>query len=154
MKTYDVIQRFLVLWEGLERQEWKMSEDISLRPAFCPPTLIAKLTQLVFDWKVGRWRRQRWLEIPWQISEGSEDAKTHLELSKRETSERNKLCKLETLTWFVQAYDIEGLLSGSVVKNLPAMQEMQEMRVQFLGQKDPLEKGIATRSSILACRIP
>ena len=36
-------------------------------------------------------------------------------------------------------------------KNLPAMQETQ---VQSLGQKDPLEKGMATRSSILAWRIP
>ena len=36
------------------------------------------------------------------------------------------------------------------VKNLPAMQETQEMQVQFLGQEDPLEKGMATHSSILA----
>ena len=28
------------------------------------------------------------------------------------------------------------------------------MRVQFLRQEDPLEEGIATYSSILACRIP
>ena len=39
---------------------------------------------------------------------------------------------------------------GSVVKNLPAVQEMQ---VWFLGQEDPLEKGIATHSSILDWRI-
>ena len=31
---------------------------------------------------------------------------------------------------------------------------MQEMWVQPLGQEDPLEKGIATNSSILAWRIP
>ena len=37
------------------------------------------------------------------------------------------------------------------VKNLPAMQEMQ---VQSLGQKDPLEEGMATQSRILAWRIP
>ena len=37
------------------------------------------------------------------------------------------------------------------VKNLPAMQETQ---VQSLGQEDPLEKGMATDSSILAWRIP
>ena len=49
---------------------------------------------------------------------------------------------------------MEGLLSGSVVKNSPAMREMQELRVQSLGQEDPLEKGIATHSSILAWRIP
>jgi len=39
----------------------------------------------------------------------------------------------------------------SVVKNLPAMQEMQ---VQSLGQEDTLEKEMATHSSILAWRIP
>ena len=33
------------------------------------------------------------------------------------------------------------------------MQDMQEMRVQFLGQEDPLEKEMATHSSILAWRI-
>ena len=49
---------------------------------------------------------------------------------------------------------MEGLLSGSVVKNSPAMREMQELRVQSLGQEDPLEKGIATHSSILAWKIP
>ena len=31
---------------------------------------------------------------------------------------------------------------------------MQETQVQFLGQEDPLEKGQATHSSILAWRIP
>ena len=37
------------------------------------------------------------------------------------------------------------------VKKWPAMWETQ---VQFLGQEDPLEKGMATHFSILACRIP
>ena len=36
-------------------------------------------------------------------------------------------------------------------KNLPAM---KETRVQSLDQEDPLEKGMATHSSILAWRIP
>jgi len=38
-----------------------------------------------------------------------------------------------------------------MVKNQPAMQEPQ---VQSLGQEDPLEKRMATRSSILGWRIP
>ena len=38
-----------------------------------------------------------------------------------------------------------------MVRNLPAM---QETRVQSLGQEDPLEKGMATYSSVLAWRIP
>ena len=37
------------------------------------------------------------------------------------------------------------------IKNLPAMQEMQ---VRYLGKGDPLEKGMATYSSIPAWRIP
>ena len=40
------------------------------------------------------------------------------------------------------------------VKNLPAMQEMQEMWVRSLGWEDPLEEGMATHSSIPAQRIP
>ena len=40
------------------------------------------------------------------------------------------------------------------VKNVPAMQEMLEIWVQFLGQENPLEEGTATHSSILAWRIP
>ena len=43
---------------------------------------------------------------------------------------------------------------GSVVRNLPVMQEMQEMQVQSLVQEDPLEEEMATRSSILARKIP
>ena len=43
---------------------------------------------------------------------------------------------------------------GSKVKDAPAMQEMQEMSVQSLGLEDPLEKEMATHSSILAGKIP
>ena len=42
-------------------------------------------------------------------------------------------------------------LMAQMVKNLPAIQEIQ---VRSLGQEDPLEKGMATYSSILAWRIP
>ena len=38
-----------------------------------------------------------------------------------------------------------------MVKNVPAMQETQ---VRSLGQEDPLEKNMATHSSILAWKIP
>ena len=41
-----------------------------------------------------------------------------------------------------------------MVKNPPAMKETQETWVRFLGQKDPLEKEIATHSSVLAWEIP
>ena len=43
---------------------------------------------------------------------------------------------------------------GTVVKNLPAIQETQETRVQSVGQEDPLEEEMATHSSILAWKIP
>ena len=38
-----------------------------------------------------------------------------------------------------------------IVKNLPVMQETW---IWSMGQEDPLEKGMATHSSILAWRIP
>ena len=38
-----------------------------------------------------------------------------------------------------------------MVKNLPAMKETW---IQSMGQKDPLEKGMATHSGILAWKIP
>ena len=42
-------------------------------------------------------------------------------------------------------------LVAQMAKNLPAI---QETRVRFLGLEDPLEKGMAIHSSILAWRIP
>ena len=44
-----------------------------------------------------------------------------------------------------------GLPRGSVVKNLPAVQELQ---ARSLGWEDPLEEGMATLFSVLAWRIP
>ena len=44
-----------------------------------------------------------------------------------------------------------GFPCGSLVKNVPAIWETW---VQSLGWDDPLEKGKATHSSILAWRIP
>ena len=51
----------------------------------------------------------------------------------------------ETLTWRWAS------LVAQMVKNLP---KVQETRVQALAREDPLEKGMATHSSILAWRIP
>ena len=42
-------------------------------------------------------------------------------------------------------------LLAQMVKNLPVMQETW---IQYLAQEDPLEKGMATHSSILSWRIP
>jgi len=45
---------------------------------------------------------------------------------------------------------IEASLVAQLVKNPPAIQEIP---VRFLGQEDPLEKGMAIHFSILAWRI-
>ena len=45
---------------------------------------------------------------------------------------------------------MQASLVAQLVKNLPVM---QKTLVQFLGQEDPLEEGIATHCSILAWRI-
>ena len=46
---------------------------------------------------------------------------------------------------------IEASLEVQLVKNLPAI---QKTGVRFLGWEDPLEKGMATHSNILAWVIP
>ena len=48
-------------------------------------------------------------------------------------------------------YSVKGFPGGSAVKNLPAMQATW---IQSPGREDPLEKRMATHSSILAWRIP
>ena len=50
----------------------------------------------------------------------------------------------------IQHADYWASLVAQTEKNLPAM---QETRVQSLGQVDPLEKGMATCSNLLAWRI-
>ena len=47
-----------------------------------------------------------------------------------------------------------GFPGGSVAKNPPAIQELQEIQFRSLGREDSLEKGMATHSSVLAWRIP
>ena len=56
-----------------------------------------------------------------------------------------------TMTYSILCFYIWASLVAQMVKNLPAMQETQ---VQSLGWEDPLKKGMATHSSILAWRIP
>ena len=53
--------------------------------------------------------------------------------------------------WYVCFWVFPG---GSVVKNLPEMQETQEMWVLALCWQDPLEEGMAAHSNILAGKIP
>ena len=56
----------------------------------------------------------------------------------------------KTGSWCL-SFPIKASLVAKLVKNPPAM---QETRVWSLGQEDPLEKGMATHSSILAGKIP
>ena len=67
------------------------------------------------------------------------------------SSHTEKSTKIINLSYMFFVIHSNLLPSGLVVKNLPAMQEMQ---VQSLGQEDPLEKEMATHSSILAWEIP
>ena len=61
---------------------------------------------------------------------------------KTEKQKRNRRIKLR---------ETGASLVAQMVRNLPAT---KETRVQSLSWKDPLEKGMATYSSILAWRIP
>ena len=54
--------------------------------------------------------------------------------------------------WTLESMFISDFPGGLVAKNPPPA--MQETWVQALGQEDPLEKEMATHSSILAWRIP
>ena len=59
---------------------------------------------------------------------------------------------LSKLLNFSGSYPLHGVsLVAQMVKSLP---EMQRPRVQFLGREDPVEKEMATYSSILAWKIP
>ena len=51
-------------------------------------------------------------------------------------------------------HSFRGFPGGSVVKNLLAMQEPQEMWVRSLGWEDLLEKEMATHSGTLAWKMP
>ena len=57
--------------------------------------------------------------------------------------------------WNVITLPLPGLAKGGAVvqmaKNMPAK---REIRLRALGREDPLEKGMATHSSILAWKIP
>ena len=50
----------------------------------------------------------------------------------------------------IGAHVWEGFPSGSAAKSPPVMQKTEEMWAWSLGQEDPLEEEMATRSSILA----
>ena len=63
-------------------------------------------------------------------------------ISKVPDNQYGRLYRLNGFSW--------ACLLAQMVKNPPAMQETW---VRSLGQEDPLEEGMATHSSVLACRI-
>ena len=75
---------------------------------------------------------------------------------KKETNTHKKkyllidICIMK-LYYILHMHTIWNSLVVQMIKNLPAMQETP---IWSLGQDDPLEKGMATHSSILAWRIP
>ena len=64
---------------------------------------------------------------------------------------RYKIIRKSKISNFCPWPVVMGILGGSVVKNLPAMQKTW---VPSIDQWDPLEKGMTTHSSILAWEIP
>ena len=55
---------------------------------------------------------------------------------------------------YASAASVSVSQMATVVKNLLANVVRHKRGVQYLGREDPLEKGMATHSSILAWRIP
>ena len=72
----------------------------------------------------------------------------------------NRFCAcsaaITVLLFFVCLFDVIMPLDGAslVVQTIKSLPAMQETWVLSLGQEDPLEKGMATYSSILVWRIP
>ena len=62
-----------------------------------------------------------------------------------------KLVYIRRVGFAPKSHRERASLMAQMVKNLPTMLETW---VRSLGQKDPLEKGMATHSCILAWRIP
>ena len=62
--------------------------------------------------------------------------------------------KQSSLCYTVGPYYFIHSSVAQQVKQLPAMQETQEMQAQSLGWEDPLEEEMAIHSSILAWKIP
>ena len=67
-----------------------------------------------------------------------------------ELEPKHSAARAQALDLFCSTTQLTSLVA-QMVKNPPAVQETQ---VRSLGQEDPLEKGMATHSSILARKIP
>ena len=87
-----------------------------------------------------------WYYYIWYLKKYTLTVIGRLWISHRINSKIQSICTV----WYFILCEVASLVT-QMVKNRPAMQETW---VQSLGQKDPLEKGMTTHSSILVCRIP
>ena len=101
------------------------------------------------------WCWRRLLRVPWTARRSNQSILK--EISPEYSLEGLMLKAAVPILWspMQRADSLEKLMEASQVaqrlKHLPAMQETW---VQSLGQEDPLEKEMATHSSIIAWRIP
>ena len=68
-----------------------------------------------------------------------------LETRETQGSDSARVCRPED-----QAVMVQSQSKGKMAQMVRSLREMQETWVRSLGQEDPLEKGMATHSSIVA----
>ena len=85
------------------------------------------------------------------VFEGAVLQKTVHPILKMNAYLRHNMTLTLDFPWVAYHLHVRASLVAQTVKNLPAK---QETRLQSLGQEDPLQKGMATRPSFLAWRIP
>ena len=98
--------------------------------------------------KFHHWRESHWSLSLWLILETAHKTAFAKILNKHLLE---KYIWMLLLTFWILLTSFRDSLVAQMVKNLPAMQETWG---QSLGQEDPLEKGLATHSSIPAWKIP
>ena len=121
-------------------------------------------SKIRFQKVLGILKEQSWILLPtFSLTKKNLTRKEQLYRVKRKktqvlsitaTMHGNQLCSLATAAFNEYDTCFQGLgasLMVQLVKNPPAVQETW---VRSLGWEDPLEKGIATHSSIMAWRIP
>ena len=85
-------------------------------------------------------------EIPWTVDPSGLESDKESQRVRQDCVHMLYIDRINRGIWI----DVGAFPMTRQVKNLPAMQEIQEMQVQSLGQEDPLKEEMATHSSILA----
>ena len=76
-----------------------------------------------------------------------------VQVTRREAAKSQWVHKWSTITITWDQVKLQGFPGGTVVKDPPANAEMQETLFRSLGWEDPLEKELATHSSVLDQRV-